>query len=245
MAVKSKNSLSQALDHGHQRSLSTQRIKGSQGEKNFYQTTLVPPSSQSHFAKFKSFTPKNDAGFEHEFARLASSQNWVPGSQQFKKERTIAMRQEFICHFFSSQPTQPTKTEEPANPTPEQELRGFQDLCSEVGLPRAATIPECKRALKTKLVNIVDLIDTRRTGKKVKIWTDFEAFKDYTLQPEHKIDREEAKAGPGYLAALLQNLGPPNKKIIGGNRSRSGGGNKTAGGFKHGKTRSGRVEKGH
>ncbi|KAM7191367.1 hypothetical protein V8F33_008970 [Rhypophila sp. PSN 637] len=224
MPVKSNNSPSQALHD----------VPPSQG------LTLVPPSSQSHFAKFKNFTPKNDAGFEDEFVRLASSQNWVPGSQQFKKERTIAMRQELITHFFSSHNT----VTDPGSVSVSQALQGFQDLCSEVGIPRGATIPQCKRALKSKLVNIIDLIDTRRTGKKVKIWTDFEAFKAYTLHPDHRIDREEAKAGPGYLAALLQDFRPPNGQRIGGNRYRPGG-NRTAGGFKHDKTRSGRVEKGY
>ncbi|KAK4213192.1 hypothetical protein QBC37DRAFT_464277 [Rhypophila decipiens] len=72
-------------------------------------------------------------------------------------------------------------------------LQGFQDLCSEVGIPRGATIPQCKRALKGKLVNIIDLIDTRRTGKKVKIWTDFKAFKAYTGKLDSGSSRNKSE----------------------------------------------------
>jgi hypothetical protein len=31
------------------------------------------------------------------------------------------------------------------------------------------------------LVNIVDLIDTQRTGKQVKVWDSFEEFRAYTV----------------------------------------------------------------
>lgn len=57
------------------------------------------------------------------------------------------------------------------------------------------------------LVNIIDLIDARRTGKRVKVWDNFEAFRAYTLLDAVKrIDPREAKAPPGYLALFLQRL---------------------------------------
>ncbi|TQW05151.1 hypothetical protein IF2G_07088 [Cordyceps javanica] len=138
----------------------------------------IPPSSQSHFAKFEKFTPDDAAPFEDEFARLAASQEWVPGSQQYTKERTIAMRAELKSHFFSAPQQNPGDIL-----TEDQILNGYQDLCEEVDLPRYDTTKECQRELKKTLVNIVDLIDTRRTEvkKKVKVWQDFEAFRAYTL----------------------------------------------------------------
>ncbi|KAK2036419.1 hypothetical protein LZ31DRAFT_571412 [Colletotrichum somersetense] len=133
---------------------------------------IPPPASQSHFATFDNFTPDASASFDHEFARLASSQEWLPGSQQYTRERTIAMH-----------------------------------LCHEVGLPLGDSIDECKKNLKNTLVNIVDLIDARRTHSAVMVWQDFNAFRNYTLQDEHRINREEAKKGEGLLASLLQNFG--------------------------------------
>ncbi|ATY59944.1 hypothetical protein A9K55_005730 [Cordyceps militaris] len=193
----------------------------------------IPPSSQSHFAKFENFAPDDDAPFENEFARLAASQEWVPGSQEYAKERTIAMRSELKSHFFKS-------SQDPENAlatiTEEDELEGYQALCDEVDLPRYDTTGECKKALKKTLVNIVDLIDTRRTSAKVKVWQDFAQFRDYTLQEGHMINRKEAKEDGGYLASLLQKLFTERR---GRNRRRGGRG---AGGRKSDKV-SGRVVK--
>ncbi|OAA72248.1 hypothetical protein ISF_01321 [Cordyceps fumosorosea ARSEF 2679] len=172
---------------------------------------IPPPPSQSHFAKFEDFTPDDAAPFEDEFARLAASQEWVPGSQEYKKERTIAMRAEIKSHFFSQEPLAPI--------TEEDELRGYQSLCEEVDLPPYDTTEECKRELKKTLVNIVDLIDTRRTNRKVKVWQDFQAFREYTLQDGHTISREEASKDGGYLESLLQHLGGGRRR-----RRRSGRG---------------------
>ncbi|KAL7936174.1 hypothetical protein V8C35DRAFT_297048 [Trichoderma chlorosporum] len=168
-------------------------------------TINPPPSSQSHFDKFSNFTPSHDAPFDHEFARLALSQKWTPGSQEYTRERTIAMREELKTHYFSSQQLDSTQEE----PTEEEVLQGYQDLCREVGIPPCDTAAECKDGLKRKLVNIVDLIDARRTNKKVRVWTDFQAFRKYTLKKEHRISVDEAKKDGGYLESLLQHLRDP------------------------------------
>lgn len=183
---------------------------------------IPPPSSQSHFSKFQDFVPDDDASFENEFARLASSQSWVPGSQQFTKERTIAMREELKFHFFSQSPLeeeideiqdqdQDQDTKMPKKElTPEEiDLQGYQMLCQEVRITPSDSILECKRMLKKTLVNIIDLINTRRTKAEVKVWDDFEAFRRYTLDDEHRIDPNEAKEDGGYLASLLQRLRRP------------------------------------
>ncbi|KAK4153476.1 hypothetical protein C8A00DRAFT_15308 [Chaetomidium leptoderma] len=161
---------------------------------------LPPASSQSHFANFQNFTPNDDASFDNEFARLASSQNWVPGSQEYTQERTIAMREELKLHYFAP-------SDDQKEPTEDDQLQGYQSLCQEVGIsPPSHSIAECKRELKKTLVNIVDLIDARRTHKEVKVWDDFEAFRDYTLEDDHIINMKEAKKDGGFLASLLQRL---------------------------------------
>ncbi|KAH6617923.1 hypothetical protein B0J18DRAFT_468258 [Chaetomium sp. MPI-SDFR-AT-0129] len=158
----------------------------------------------------------------------------------------------------------PTKTKTKTKPQPQPPiltdqqriLQGYQSLCVEVGLPPPDTIKECKHDLKNTLVNIIDLIDVRRVvgpghrkvpGKKkkkqkqrVKVWDDFEAFRRYTLQPEHRIDREEAKRGDGILASLLQRLYVPDRKGRGKRRGREPGKD----GASVSKTVSGRVTKG-
>ena len=163
-----------------------------------------PPASQSHFAKFENFTPNDDTSFDQEFALLASSQHWIPGSQEYTRERTIAMREELKLHYFS-QPLTDVNEEL----TEEAKLEGFQALCREVRIPPSDSIAECKRQLKKNLVNIIDLIDARRTSKEVKVWNNFEAFRKYTLQDGHRIDKDEAKKDGGLLASLLQRLYDP------------------------------------
>ncbi|KAH6853157.1 hypothetical protein B0I37DRAFT_440358 [Chaetomium sp. MPI-CAGE-AT-0009] len=95
----------------------------------------------------------------------------------------------------------------------EKMLKGYQALCYEVGIDPSNSIAECKRYLKNTLVNIVNLIDVRRTDKRVKVWDSFEEFRAYTLLDENRIDIREAKRPPGYLASLLQRLsGPPSRE---------------------------------
>lgn len=175
--------------------------------------TLDMPMSQSHFAKFDNFTPNDNVSFDDEFARLASSQNWVPGSQLYTQERTIAMREELQLHYFSQSKQAGEEL------TEEEQLKGYQSLCREVRIPERDSIPECKKDLKNTLVNIVDLIDARRVQKDVKVWDDFESFRAYTLQDEHRINMHEAKQDGGYLASLLQRLRGPRTRS--GNRARS------------------------
>ncbi|KLU92348.1 hypothetical protein MAPG_11294 [Magnaporthiopsis poae ATCC 64411] len=198
-----------------------------------------PPASQSHFAKFEDFTPDDAAPFDDEFSRLASSQQWVPGSQEYTRQRTIAMREELSLHFFSQLP--PAVKLEDVDEEGEGEdvkelsaeevaLQGYQALCREVGIDDPSDdVAVCKRALKSTLVNIVDLIDTRRTGKDVKVWDDFAKFRKYTLQPAKRIDLSEAKAPPGYLASLLQFLRGPGFPKHGKRRKRKGGGGVVSG----------------
>ncbi|KAK3345820.1 hypothetical protein B0T25DRAFT_583126 [Lasiosphaeria hispida] len=198
---------------------------------------MPPPASQSsHFTKFENFTPQENAPFKQEFARLASSQEWEPGTKEYTRQRTIAMREELNTHYFpSSQPPRaldaipeahdsddddddkaviPPPSSQPAELTDEEILQGFQDLCAEVGIARGPSTDECKRTLKGTLVNIVDLIDARRVpGTKVQVWDDFEAFRRYTLHPDNRISLDEAKAPPGFLASLLQVIRTPGAKM--------------------------------
>ena len=178
-----------------------------------------PPPSQSHFAKFEHFTPNDAASFDDEFARLASSQQWSLGSQEYTRERTIAMREELGRHYFS-QPQQLDNINEEELSEEEKALKGYQALCHEVGIDPSDSVEECKGNLKKTLVNIVDLIDARRTGKRVEVWDSFEEFRAYTLQDEKRINLEEAKKPPGYLASLLQRLSAPRSR--GKGRKRNG-----------------------
>ncbi|KAH8768855.1 hypothetical protein F5883DRAFT_553099 [Diaporthe sp. PMI_573] len=73
------------------------------------------------------------------------------------------------------------------------ELMGFQAMCRDVGEQPGNTLDECKATLRATLVNIVDLIDSHRTGRAVQVWTDFDSFRAYTTRPDKMMPLEEAK----------------------------------------------------
>lgn len=86
------------------------------------------------------------------------------------------------------------------------ELMGFQAMCKDVGQQPGNTVDECKTILRATLVNIVDLIDTHRTGQAVQVWTDFESFREYTMRPDKTIPLEQAKDDE-LLRCFLKKLG--------------------------------------
>lgn len=187
---------------------------------------MPPPASQSYFDQFLHFTPNASASFEDEFNRLASSQGFVSGSQEFRRERTKAIRDELKYHYSS----QPNDTSETAQAIPQlgkdgltdqEKLDIYQSMCREIGVDQRSTIHECRRELKKVLVNVVDYVDARRIpGKKIEIWDwdDFEKFRKYSLQDDKRIDIDEAKADGGFLSALLQKLIHPGRKREKGGR---------------------------
>jgi len=54
-------------------------------------------------------------------------------------------------------------------------------------------------------VNIVDLVDSRRTGGKVERFESMEELREYTKDTNRVFPKEEAKKN-GFLAALLITL---------------------------------------
>lgn len=181
-----------------------------------------------HFSLFKSedFQPDQKASFSDEWARLSQSQGWARGSWQYQKQRAAALRNEIQTHFFASQSTQlPVVKDEERAGAPgiikeehedagleavsefnqqrheaALELVGFQSMCRAVGKNPGETKAQCEKILKSTLVNIVDLLDARRLGRDTTglPWTDFAAFKAYTLAPYHDktIPCKEAQKDP-------------------------------------------------
>ncbi|KAI1162130.1 hypothetical protein F5B18DRAFT_625355, partial [Nemania serpens] len=179
-------------------------------------------ASQSYFSQVPNFRPNDDAGFEEEFGRFASSQNITPGSSVWRHQRTKAIRHEVVFHYSQQVKSEDDEASDndkvkkedgaPARPSKkkrlQQKLQVYQNMCREVGLEPLDTIDGCVVNLKSKLVNIVDYIDAKRHGTAVAVWEPekFQDFKRYTLTADKRIDQKEARRGDGFLAALLQNL---------------------------------------
>ncbi|KAF3069716.1 Ribonuclease H [Daldinia childiae] len=174
---------------------------------------MPPPASQSYFDQFPDFVPDNNAPFDDEFGRLASSQGLASGTQEYRRQRTKAIRDELKLHY-STQPARALLAipELGKRSLDEREkLDIYQNMCREIGVNPRDTVGACRRELKGVLVNIVDYIDARRVGTKVKIWAweDFRLFSAYSLRGDKRMDRNEAKADGGFLSALLQKITGP------------------------------------
>lgn len=167
---------------------------------------------ECYFEKFGSqdneYKPDVKADFNQEFSRLASSQGWVPGTQQFKEERMTALSSQVWTHFFkdalkeedteilasSVDYTDPTSSMLSFwDQDPRRKLKGFQRMCRAVRREPGGTLEECKMILKGTLVNIVDLIDACRIGASLEVWTDFEEFESYTFDGCRTIPVAQAK----------------------------------------------------
>ncbi|KAI7779953.1 hypothetical protein LA080_000166 [Diaporthe eres] len=181
-----------------------------------------------HFSQFTSqgFEPDDTASFGEEWVRLSQSQGWTPGTKQYSEQRASALRNELRTHYFAS----------PCDALPiikrrendqgailryiyesqiqqherAVELHGFQSMCRAVGRSPGTTVEECQRILRRTLVNIVDMIDARRTGSEGLVPTrmTFEAFEIYTMDPagaDKTIPEEVAEEDP-LLRCFQHNL---------------------------------------
>ncbi|RYP79773.1 hypothetical protein DL769_002795 [Monosporascus sp. CRB-8-3] len=130
--------------------------------------------------------PSTQTAFKDERAEIAASQQLPPGSQARKEGRTGAMHE--ILEGKS-------------------ELEGFQDMCRAVGVEPGSTKGECKDAILSVLVNIVDFIDNVRAGRPVKVWEleEREEFRKYTDDDDKSFNLEIAKESD-ILSCFLHRL---------------------------------------
>ncbi|KAJ9649047.1 hypothetical protein H2199_000960 [Coniosporium tulheliwenetii] len=86
-------------------------------------------------------------------------------------------------------------------------LAELQALCVELRIPAPQSITKCKEELKNVYVNISDLVDSRRTGQPVEIFTSLEALQHSTLQ-EGKVFPKEQAIEDNSLKVLLRKMQP-------------------------------------
>ncbi|KAF2971122.1 hypothetical protein GQX73_g2515 [Xylaria multiplex] len=189
-------------------------------------------ASQSYFSQLPNFQPNDNADFEDEFGRFASSQNIAPGSQAWRRKRTDAIRRklflqlnEMVFHYSQKVDSDDDdiKEEDEDNlglsrreKERRRKLRVFQNMCREAKLEPLATIDGCATNLKSVLINIVDYIDAKRSGRPIKVWPphEFERFRKYSLSDGKRMDLKEAKRGDGLLVPLLQVLSRSNAASV-------------------------------
>ncbi|KAJ5154412.1 uncharacterized protein N7500_009851 [Penicillium coprophilum] len=125
-----------------------------------------------------------------EFHLLAREMNWKRGSRKYRSGLSKFLESEFAIHFG----TDATK------------LENWQALCLELKIQDPIqSITKCRKALAKVHVNLVDLIDSRRTGKQVKHFASQKALRKYTIETG-KIFPKSAAKKDGFLKALLREI---------------------------------------
>ncbi|KAJ5757567.1 uncharacterized protein N7511_006261 [Penicillium nucicola] len=146
--------------------------------------------SPNYFSRFSTFNTRTTTSATEEFSRLALEMKWKEGSRRYKNERSKFLRSEFSIHFG----TDATK------------LENWQALCVELEIiDPIQSINQCRKALAKVHVNLVDLVDSRRTGKKVKHFASHKALRNYTVGTGRIFPKSAAKED-GFLKALLRQI---------------------------------------
>ncbi|KAG2102837.1 uncharacterized protein F5147DRAFT_706977 [Suillus discolor] len=91
-------------------------------------------------------------------------------------------------------------------------LSSWRNLCQIVHIsPIPDTLESCREAVKATHVNIVDLIDTKVTGKPVTIFVSEAKLSEYTKATRKFFPRDNAHAG-GLLRYLLRRIMNPRQE---------------------------------
>ncbi|KAL6711226.1 hypothetical protein ACN47E_005757 [Coniothyrium glycines] len=164
---------------------------------------ILSPSLAESTARFdtiwthyKGFTPDPTAEFTVEFARLADHQRWDESER--KRQRPTFIEAEFSSYFGHDA----------------KSLANWQKLCR---VCKVREVPEsiqaCEETLKSLLINIVNLVNSRRTGEGVIIFPDRQQFIEYTW-PDRIYPLNKALED-SLLTALLQPVHELRSRVYG------------------------------
>ncbi|KAG9238508.1 hypothetical protein BJ875DRAFT_502020 [Amylocarpus encephaloides] len=87
-----------------------------------------------------------------------------------------------------------------------EDLHSWQNLCHVLNIKSVPDrLKECREQVRQTHVNLVDLVDTPRTGASVRVFPNLEKLRDYTSKNEKYFPKEDAYAG-GLLRFLLREI---------------------------------------
>ncbi|KUL84351.1 hypothetical protein ZTR_06331 [Talaromyces verruculosus] len=144
---------------------------------------------KSFFDDFPDFVPDDSASISVNFASLATHRKWKNGSKTYKRNWNKCVEMEFDKEYGTNY----------------TRLESWQNLCTEVGIERLPSITQCKKALSKVNVNIVDLMDCRKSGLKSRLFPSLSALRKYTKETGRLFPREKAKK-EGFVRALLKHI---------------------------------------
>ncbi|CAD0089739.1 unnamed protein product [Aureobasidium vineae] len=131
----------------------------------------------SYFDRFPGFDHHPRRSVRDEFNRLAKTQKW--DKEDTARQRAACYNEELEGHFAGLGIT--------------DQLGRLQHLCVELGIEPLDTINKCKKVLKKTHVNLVDLMNAHRTGKKVGKFDTYKQLRTYTLESGKIYPKKYAK----------------------------------------------------
>ncbi|KAF2202762.1 hypothetical protein GQ43DRAFT_368387 [Delitschia confertaspora ATCC 74209] len=155
-------------------------------EGDIFAGSSYPTTKPTFWSRFHGFEDDPTVGLENVFKRLAIHQGWSTKSKRHHRAEA------FEAEFGNRLGTQST-------------LESWQKLCVIVGIqPVPPSIKKCKKALKGKHVNIVNLINHCRNPDKfsLKKFASYAEFQNYTKRG-HIFPKAAAKRN-AFLKELLR-----------------------------------------
>ncbi|RFU27814.1 hypothetical protein B7463_g8510, partial [Scytalidium lignicola] len=90
--------------------------------------------------------------------------------------------------------------------TDEKDINSWQNLCHILNIsPVPASLEGCRKVVQRTHVNLVDLVDTPRTGAAVEVFSNLKQLQEYTKRTGKIFPKEDAYAG-GLLKFLLREI---------------------------------------
>ncbi|SMQ45938.1 unnamed protein product [Zymoseptoria tritici ST99CH_3D7] len=84
-------------------------------------------------------------------------------------------------------------------------LGSWQKLCEDVGVTVGSSLTQCKKALKTAHINIVDFVAAKQAGAVIPRHASANKLREYTKNTGGKVfPLKKAKASPFLKAFLIQ-----------------------------------------
>ncbi|TDL25356.1 hypothetical protein BD410DRAFT_636858 [Rickenella mellea] len=148
----------------------------------------------SQFTHFGSYDPSGPV--TDEFNRMCDEYGWPKCSQE--KQNARELFQDALTQDFND-----------AYGTDVNSTASWQTLCRTLNItPIPTELEECRTTVKQTHVNLVDLVDTRRTGQPVTVYDSEDELRAYTIFTRKFFPRESAYAG-GLLRYLLRKILSP------------------------------------
>lgn len=172
--------------------------EGRRSESADGRTSTPPPDHDmplaAFFAQFASFSFNADQSANKNFDRLVRV---IKCSPQDPERRAVregfkdALVQEFNERFG----------------TDGNDLSNWQNLCRVLRIvPIPDSIEQCRQCVWDTHVNLVDLVDSARTGKPVKLFASLGELTAYTLRKPKKFFPKENAYQGGLLRELLREI---------------------------------------